>query len=276
MKFFESKKVLFSTLTIAVLVSAYCFLSGGESAAKADATGATDFISKVDERDAGEISSADPASESAEGEKSIEENSSVAREEENPGAEDISGASTSDASPDANASGGSSGAEIGENSDAQGAKRSETPSNGNSGKAGSKERSVTLRIDCFTLLDRMDDLAKGKEGLAGNGIIMEERKVRFDEGETVFDVLRRETSKDGIHMEFSVSPVYGSAYIEGIQNLYEFDCGPLSGWMYNVNGWYPNYGCSQYTLKEGDVIQWRYTCDLGTDLGASSALNGRS
>ena len=51
--------------------------------------------------------------------------------------------------------------------------------------------------------------------------------------------------------------------------LYEFDCGKLSGWMYNVNGWYPNYGCSQYEVSNGDVIQWRYTCDLGRDVGDS-------
>lgn len=33
--------------------------------------------------------------------------------------------------------------------------------------------------------------------------------------------------------------------------------------MYNVNGWYPNYGCSRYQVKDGDVVEWRYTCDLG-------------
>lgn len=43
--------------------------------------------------------------------------------------------------------------------------------------------------------------------------------------------------------------MYNSAYIEGINNLYEFDCGSLSGWMYKVNEWFPNYGCSRYVLK---------------------------
>ena len=56
---------------------------------------------------------------------------------------------------------------------------------------------------------------------------------------------------------------------QGIHNLYEFDCGELSGWMYNVNGWFPNYGCSRYALQDGDVIRWRYTCDLGADVGGS-------
>ena len=54
-------------------------------------------------------------------------------------------------------------------------------------------------------------------------------------------------------------------------NLYEFDVGNKSGWMYKVNGWFPNYGCSRYQLKDGDVIEWVYTCDLGDDVGGGYA-----
>ena len=40
--------------------------------------------------------------------------------------------------------------------------------------------------------------------------------------------------------------------------------------MYKVNGWFPNYGCSSYKLKDGDSIVWAFTCNgLGADLGAS-------
>ena len=49
--------------------------------------------------------------------------------------------------------------------------------------------------------------------------------------------------------------------------MYEFDCGQYSGWMYRVNGWYPNYGCSSYDVEDGDNIEWKYTCDLGVDIG---------
>ena len=68
-------------------------------------------------------------------------------------------------------------------------------------------------------------------------------------------------------MESKWTPMYNSYYIEGINQLYEFDCGDKSGWMYSVNGWYPNYGCSSYEVKDGDKIEWRYTCDLGSDVG---------
>ena len=98
--------------------------------------------------------------------------------------------------------------------------------------------------------------------------------VTFYEGESVFNVLQRTCKQQKIHMEFSNTPIYNSAYIEGIHNLYEFDVGNLSGWMYKVNGWFPNYGCSRYQLKDGDVIEWVYTCDLGYDVGGSYATGG--
>ena len=103
---------------------------------------------------------------------------------------------------------------------------------------------------------------------------MAARTVAFNEGDTVFTVLQRETRASNIHMEFSNNPMFNSVYIEGINNLYEFDCGELSGWMYKVNGWFPNYGCSNYTLKQDDVIEWVYTCDLGKDVGGDKATQG--
>jgi hypothetical protein len=68
-------------------------------------------------------------------------------------------------------------------------------------------------------------------------------------------------------MEYVSTPLYKSNYIEGIANIYEMDAGPLSGWMYKVNGVFPSVGCGRYELKVGDVIEWIYTCDLGRDIG---------
>ena len=80
-------------------------------------------------------------------------------------------------------------------------------------------------------------------------------------------------------MDCVYSANYGSVYVQGINHLYEFSCGELSGWMYKVNGVFPNYGCSKYVLKNGDKIEWVYTCDLGRDVGGymgdiSSSLGG--
>ena len=105
------------------------------------------------------------------------------------------------------------------------------------------------------------------ELISPDGVIYPEKTVTFYEGESVFNLLLREMKKEKIHLEFSNAPLYSSAYIEGINNIYEFDCGELSGWMYRVNGKFPNYGCSKYILKEGDKVEWIYTCDLGKDIG---------
>jgi hypothetical protein len=140
-----------------------------------------------------------------------------------------------------------------------------------------KELTCTLSVRCDTILDNMSDFDKDKaEILPNNGIILKETEVVFYEGETVFNLLRREMKKNKIHMEFNEVPMYGSAYIEGIANIYEFDCGELSGWMYKVNDWFPNYGCSRYKLKEHDKVEWIYTCDLGRDIGGDYAQrNGK-
>lgn len=140
-----------------------------------------------------------------------------------------------------------------------------------------KELTCTLSVRCDTVLEKLNWLDEEKVGIVPqDGIIFAEKTVTFYEGESVFNLLTREMKRNKIHMEFENTPIYNSAYIEGIANLYEFDCGELSGWMYKVNGWFPNYGCSRYLLKAGDKVEWVYTCDLGTDVGGGyAARNGR-
>lgn len=133
----------------------------------------------------------------------------------------------------------------------------------------------TISISCATILDHMDWLDPEKAELVPeDGWILEPMQVTFYEGESVFNVLQRTCKQQNIHMEFENTPMYNSAYIEGLHNLYEFDCGELSGWMYKVNEWFPNYGCSRYQLQDGDVICWEYTCDLGIDVGGYRATGG--
>ena len=73
--------------------------------------------------------------------------------------------------------------------------------------------------------------------------------------------------KNRIQISSRYTPLYNSYYVEGINQLYEFDCGKKSGWMYSVNGVFPNYGASSYKPKDGDKIEWVYTCNLGDDVG---------
>lgn len=132
----------------------------------------------------------------------------------------------------------------------------------------SKSGTCTLYIECSTILNNMDNFnAKKMDVLPSNGVIYAKKQVTFYKGESVYDVLLRECQKNRIHMEYSWTPIYNSHYIKGINNLYEFDCGELSGWMYSVNGWFPNYGVSRYQVSEGDSLEFHYSCDLGSEFG---------
>lgn len=138
-----------------------------------------------------------------------------------------------------------------------------------------EELTCSLSIRCDTILNNLELLTPEKQDIIPtDGIIFAERTVPLYEGDSVFDLLLREMKKNKIHMEFVNTPVYNSAYIEGISNIYEFGCGELSGWMYKVNGIFPKYGCSGYLLKDGDRVEWVYSCDLGRDIGGSNWQRG--
>lgn len=135
-------------------------------------------------------------------------------------------------------------------------------------KSGQSSHTCTISIECSTILNNWDDLNEAKaDFVPSDGWILYTSEVEYSPGETVYDVLYRVCKDTSIQMSAKYTPAYGSYYVEGINQLYEFDCGELSGWMYSVNGWFPNYGCSQYEVSDGDIIEWRYTCDLGRDVG---------
>lgn len=132
---------------------------------------------------------------------------------------------------------------------------------------GKKYCTVTIR--CDTILDNMDNLTPGKEAyVPESGYILGTSTIEIEEGDTAFDATKKACEMAGIPLEYSYTPLYGSYYVEGINYLYEFDCGSESGWMYKVNGWFPNYGCSSYTLSDGDSIVWCFSCNgFGADVG---------
>ncbi len=124
---------------------------------------------------------------------------------------------------------------------------------------------VTISIRCDTAVDNgMNLLDKWKGIIPDDGCILGETNVPINDGDTVFDVLCYVRDKNAIQMEYSGAGA--NAYIKGIGNLYEFDGGRWSGWVYFVNEKQGEKGCGQYQLSNGDEIKWAYTCDLGTDL----------
>lgn len=122
------------------------------------------------------------------------------------------------------------------------------------------ETKVTyLSVDCKTVLDNMEKLSdEAKKIIPQDGVILEKQAYAIKKGDTALSILLRALR----HYKIPIS-VKGDSYVEGINNLFEFDCGNRSGWLVKVNGKLINVAASKYFLNEGDVIEWRYTCEIG-------------
>ncbi|WP_312752945.1 DUF4430 domain-containing protein [Rummeliibacillus suwonensis] len=59
-------------------------------------------------------------------------------------------------------------------------------------------------------------------------------------------------------------------------SLGEFDIANGSGWMYSINGDYPNYGFSDAYFLDGDIIRIRYTLHYGSDINGSGVKGNNS
>ncbi len=158
-------------------------------------------------------------------------------------------------------------------------KDSKNSNSENSGSTNNKGGSddnikVTIYIDVTNLLNDKS-YAKLKSELRkyvpSSGYILNKTTISVKEGSSSFDVLQKATRLNKIQMEYQGANenIYNSVYIQGINHLYEFSAGSESGWMYSVNGVFPNYGMSAYTIKDGDLIRMVYTVDLGCDVGHS-------
>ena len=115
--------------------------------------------------------------------------------------------------------------------------------------------SVSLYISCANAVGI-------QSGLPAGGVLLSST-ISITPGETVMKVLQRACRDAGIPM------VNKSGYISAIGGVYDqiSDAYPSSGWMYCVDGWFPNYGAGSYTLSGGESIQWLYTLDGGADVG---------
>lgn len=122
-----------------------------------------------------------------------------------------------------------------------------------------------VSIICNTAIESGELSESMLSVLPEDGIVLEEFEMEYEDGDTVFEVVAAAVKENKIHMEHTGTSVV--PYVEGIANLYEFDCGPLSGWMYQVNGWFPSFSMGQFEVERGDHITMIYTCDLGEDVG---------
>lgn len=118
---------------------------------------------------------------------------------------------------------------------------------------------ATISIECKSILDNMDNLAKGHESyVPSDGVILDEYTATYNKKTTAYDLLSDACKENNISVS-SEKTSFGM-YVSGINNLDEFDCGQQSGWTYYVNGKWANVASSAYKLKNGDKVVFSYTC----------------
>lgn len=106
---------------------------------------------------------------------------------------------------------------------------------------------VTFRVDCSAVADKSTELPE-------DGIMLEGRYALAAK-DTVFDVADRALRHEGLAFDYSGGR---SVYIQGIGGLEELDYGAQSGWIYTVNGEFPDIGCGEYRPESGDEIAFVY------------------
>lgn len=114
-----------------------------------------------------------------------------------------------------------------------------------------KESSVPANAITFSLI--------GKDGEE----LVENISVEIGSDTTVLDVLMKVAKERGIAV--SVIGSKSTAYIEGVNGLFEFDYGPKSGWVFRVNNQVPTKSCGIYQVFNGDEVLWTYTEDYGNN-----------
>lgn len=97
------------------------------------------------------------------------------------------------------------------------------------------------------------------------GVILSQHNIEISSGENVLDLTTRLLDDNNIVYDAS------GGYFSMIDNQKQFDKGKASGWMYSINGEYPNLGAGTVKVKDRDIIEWLYTDNLGEDVGAIGA-----
>lgn len=131
-------------------------------------------------------------------------------------------------------------------------------------QSGGGSMRAVVSADCGAILGRAGDAAPGVI-LPEGGKVIPRSEVMLPEGATAFDALIAVARERRVTVDYTGSGF--GVYVKGIGGLYEFSFGEMSGWMYRVNGEFPEMSASEYTLHEGDVVEFLYTTDLGRDIG---------
>ena len=121
---------------------------------------------------------------------------------------------------------------------------------------------VKIAIRCEKAVenwDKLNDSAKNESIVPKSGIILDMQDYNAKEGDTAFDVLKSACESNGISLNYTGNVKRKTIYINGINGLYERDCGSASGWVYSINNEFPTASSGGYTVKDGDIIEFHFT-----------------
>lgn len=119
---------------------------------------------------------------------------------------------------------------------------------------------VSISINCSEVVHNPD--LKSGINVPTDGSILGTYSVTLKDSSTAYDAFAEACSKNNISYKHTGSASAQSIYISSIAGLSERDCGKWSGWKYSINGADVPVGCSMYTLKSGDTIEFHYATSL--------------
>ena len=126
---------------------------------------------------------------------------------------------------------------------------------------------VTVLAECSAALDNMgsiDERVNTAAVIPADGVVLAYCEVPLPEGATAFDALALAARQQKVRVDGS-GTVYG-VYVSAIGHIAEFGFGDMSGWLYSVNGEYPEASCGEYRLHDGDAVEFHYTCGYGAGM----------
>lgn len=124
--------------------------------------------------------------------------------------------------------------------------------------AGEKTMPVKVTIECLSAVGCYGELSEAKRRvMPSDGIFVSDYEIMLEEDATCYEALLQVCDEFGLHIDHISLP--GTEYIKGLGNLYEFDLGAESGWLYSVNGEKPGTGANNVKLKNGDSMRWFYS-----------------
>jgi hypothetical protein len=119
-----------------------------------------------------------------------------------------------------------------------------------------KSKSVTISVNCA--IAAQNELPGAPE----DGWIITERTVLIDDGDTVFDILKKVCDEEKVLL--MTRKAGNAVFVSAIGGITAVNA--KSGWMFSVNDEFPMTSASAFKLDDQDVIKWQYTMDSGNDL----------